>query len=160
MGRSWGDQEWNDALFLWYGLDPPDLSTYCDGCNAKFTIYHTLNCKRGGLVTAHHNELHNGVVDVAGKGFNSSHVRNDPHIFASRAMKRTKATPAGDSGTTDQDGVPPPEVTDQKGDLLIRDLWQNGTDSVHNMPVVNTYAKSHSDLFHPKTGCSLSFSGM
>ena len=33
-----------------------------------------------------------------------------------------------------------PEVTEQKGDLLIRDLWQQGTDSVHNMRVVNTDA--------------------
>ena len=31
-----------------------------------------------------------------------------------------------------------PEVTEQKGDLLIRDLWQQGTDIVHDMRVVNT----------------------
>ena len=30
-----------------------------------------------------------------------------------------------------------------KGDLLIRDLWQNGTDSVNGMRVVNTEAKYH-----------------
>ena len=29
---------------------------------------------------------------------------------------------------------------EQKGDLLIRDLWQQGTDSVHDMRVVNTDA--------------------
>ena len=32
---------------------------------------------------------------------------------------------------------------EQKVNLLIHDLWQNGTDSVHNMRVVNTGAKSH-----------------
>ena len=32
---------------------------------------------------------------------------------------------------------------EQKGDLLIRDLWKNGTDSVHEMSVVNTDDKSH-----------------
>ena len=26
---------------------------------------------------------------------------------------------------------------------MIRDLWQNGTDSVHDMRVMNTYAKYH-----------------
>ena len=36
-----------------------------------------------------------------------------------------------------------PEATEYKVDLLIRDLWQNGTDSVHNMRVVNTDAKPH-----------------
>ena len=58
-------------------------------------------------------------------------------------MKRTKDTPAGAIGTTDQAEAPPPEVTDQKGDLLICDLWLKGTDSVHGMRVVNTDAKSH-----------------
>ena len=35
------------------------------------------------------------------------------------------------------------EATEHKGNLLIRDLWQNGTASVHNMRVVNTDAKYH-----------------
>ena len=58
-------------------------------------------------------------------------------------MKRTKATPAGASGKKYQAGAPPPEVTEKKGGLLIRDLCQNGTDSVHDMRVVNTDDKSH-----------------
>ena len=39
----------------------------------------------------------------------------------------------------------PPEATEQKGDLLLQDLWHNGTDIVHNMRVVNTDAKSYSE---------------
>ena len=35
-------------------------------------------------------------------------------------------------------------ATDQKGNLLIQDLWYNGTESVHNEHVVNTDTKSHS----------------
>ena len=30
-GTKLGAQEWRDALLLWYGLEPPDLPTYCDG---------------------------------------------------------------------------------------------------------------------------------
>ena len=41
--------------------------------------------------------------------------------------------------------MPPLESTEQKSYLLIRDLWQNGTDSVHNMRVTNTDAKYHSE---------------
>ena len=37
-----------------------------------------------------------------------------------------------------------PSSSEQKGDLLIRDLWNNGTNSFHNMRFVNTDAKSHS----------------
>ena len=39
--------------------------------------------------------------------------------------------------------MPQLEATEQKGDLLISDLFQNGTDGVHGMRVVNTDAKSH-----------------
>ena len=49
-------------------------------------------------------------------------------------MKRTKATPAGSNGNSKHTVAP--EVTEQKRDLLIRDLWQQGTDSVHDMRVV------------------------
>ena len=92
---------------------------------------------------ARHNELHDGVADLAGKAFTPSHVRDDPLIYSGRAVKRMKASSDGSSGTTDQAGVLSLEVTEQKGDLLIRELWQNGTDSVHAMRVVNTDAKSH-----------------
>ena len=143
-GTELGAQEWRDALFLRYGLEPPDLLTYCDGCNAKLTICHALDCNRGGLVTERHNEIRDKVADLAGKAFATSHVRDDPLIFVSLSKKRTKAKPARASGTTDRDRAPSPEVTKQKGDLLIHDLWQNGTDSVHDMCVVSTDAKSHS----------------
>ena len=81
-GNELGVQEWRDSLFLSYGLEPPDLPRYCNGCNAKYTIFHTLTCKRGGLVTAIHNELRDRVADLAGKTFTPSHVRDDLLIFA------------------------------------------------------------------------------
>ena len=57
-------------------------------------------------------------------------------------MTRSKAQPTGPSDNTKQEDSPP-EATEQKGDLLIRDLWANGTYSVHDMRVVNTDAKSY-----------------
>ena len=42
-----------------------------------------------------HNELHDGVADLAGKVFTPSRVRDDPLIYSGRALKRAKATPAG-----------------------------------------------------------------
>ena len=81
---------------------------------------------------------------MVGKAFTPSHVCDDPLIFAGCAVKKPKANPDGTSGSTDQDGAAPPEATEQKGDLLIRDLWNNWTYSVHDMRVVNTDAKTHS----------------
>ena len=77
-GTKLGAQEWRDAAFLRYGLEPTDLPKHYDGCNARISICHALNCKRGGLVTARHNELREGVTDLAGKAFTSSHVSDDP----------------------------------------------------------------------------------
>ena len=76
-GTELGAQEWRDDLFLRYGMDPPDLPKYCDGCEAQFSISHTLDCKKGSLVTARHNELHDGVADLVGKAFTPYHVRDD-----------------------------------------------------------------------------------
>ena len=56
-------------------------------------------------------------------------------------MSRTKPKPSGSNliKYTDETTAAP-EVTEQKGDIIIRDLWQQGTDSVHDMRVVNTDA--------------------
>ena len=123
-GTELGSQEWRDAFFLRYGLEPPDLPKYYDGCEAQFSISHDLDCKKGGLVTAHHNELHDGVADLAGKAFTSSHVRDDPLIYSGRDVSRTKPTPAGSTKPNPTGESPAaPEVTEQKGELLIPDLW-------------------------------------
>ena len=79
-GTELGAQEWCDTLFLRYGLEPPDLPTHYDGCKAKFSISHALDCKKGSLVTARHNELRDRVADLARKAFTPSHVRDDPLI--------------------------------------------------------------------------------
>ena len=142
-GTELGAQEWHDALFLRYGLENPDLPKNCDGCQAKFLISHDLDYKKGGLITARHNELHDGVAELAGKAFTPSHVRNNPLIYSGHAVKRKKAAPARASGTSNNAIVQPPEVTEQKGNLLICDLWQQGINSVHDMRVVNTDAFTH-----------------
>ena len=70
-------------------------------------------------------------------------MRNNPLAFAGCAMKRQKAKPSRTIGSTDRDKAPASEAMEQKGYLLIRDLYQNGTDSVHGMRVVNTDTKYH-----------------
>ena len=77
-GKGLGSQEWRDALFLRYGLDPPYLPKYCDSFQDRFSISHALDCKEGGLIMAQHNELRDGVADLADKAFTTSHVRDNP----------------------------------------------------------------------------------
>ena len=93
-GTDLGFQEWRNTFFLWHGLDPPNLPANCGGCQEIFFISHALEYKKGGLITAHHNELRDGVADLDDKAFTPSHVRDDPLIYSDRAEKRTKAAPA------------------------------------------------------------------
>ena len=65
-------------------------------------------------------------------------MRDDPLIYSGRDVKKKKAAPAGAGGTSNHAEVQPPEVTEQKVDLLIRDLCQQGTVSVHDPHVVKT----------------------
>ena len=73
-----------------------------------------------------------------------SHVRNKPLILAGCAVKKPKENTAQSKATTVPSTRPPLEAMEQKGDLLIHDLWNNETESVHDMHVVNKYANSHS----------------
>ena len=141
-GTELGVQEWWDDLFLRYGLEPPDPPQYCDSCNTNFSIWNALDWKWGGLITAGHNDFHDKVAEMAGKYFTPTHVRDDPLIFAGCATKRPKAKPARYKAKST---TPQLDATEQKGDLLLSDLWQNGIDSVHDMRVLNTDTKSHSD---------------
>ena len=71
-------------------------------------------------------------------------MRDDPLIYSGRAVSRKKPTPAGSTEPKPTRETPAaPEVTKQKVDLLIRDFWQQGTDIVHDMRVVNTDALSY-----------------
>ena len=62
-------------------------------------------------------------LDLAGKAFTPAHVRDDPLIYSGHAMSRTKPMPDGSNLTESTDATTAaPEVTEQKGDLLIQDL--------------------------------------
>ena len=69
-----------------------------------------------------HNELRDGVTDLSGKAFTPNHMRDDLLIFAGCAVKRPKASPARSKATKATSATRPLEATEQKGDLLIRDL--------------------------------------
>ena len=64
-----GDQDWCDTFFLCYSVEPPDFPTHCDGCNAKFSVCPSLDCKKGGIIKNHHNNIRDEVADLTGKAF-------------------------------------------------------------------------------------------
>ena len=85
-GIELGAQEWKDSLFLRYGIKTPDLPDHCDGCGMSFDICHALDCKKGGLITALHNKLCDGVTNLVSKSFTPTHVRDEPKIYTGCAV--------------------------------------------------------------------------
>ena len=72
--------EFYDDLYLHYGYTLPDLPIQCNGCHQCFSIEHALQCKKGGLVVAHHNEIHDEVRHLAATTFTPNAVCNEPSI--------------------------------------------------------------------------------
>ena len=135
-----GAQEWREFLFLRYGIKPPKLLSHCDVYGVVLKICHTLECKKGGLIMACNNKLLDGVADLSGKAFTPAHMLRDPKIFTGSAVQGGKAKgKAAAKGKKE----PPTEEGEYKGDLLIRYLWTQGMDSIHEMRVTNTDSVSY-----------------
>jgi hypothetical protein len=50
-------EEFQDNLFIRYGLRPRGLPDHCDGCREPFTVEHGLSCKKGGFVGQQHDNV-------------------------------------------------------------------------------------------------------
>ena len=83
--------QWNlrfrGALHLRYCRTPPNLPTHCDGCGAKFSMAHGLECKKGGLVIQRHDEIKFELQDLAARALIPSVVRDEPQIYQGLAQR-------------------------------------------------------------------------
>ena len=110
--------------------------SYYNGCGAAFFICNALDCNNGDLITARHNELCDEAADLAGNAFTPTHVCENPKFLTGHAV-------CGGKGKYNDKGVPPKDKGELKGNLLIRYLWTEGTDSIHGMRVLNNEAVSY-----------------
>jgi hypothetical protein len=137
-GTELSAQEFRDSILLRYARTPADLPTHCDGCDQKFSVRHALECKKGGLVISRHNEIRDELVDLASKALTPSAVRDEPRIHTSR--------PAVQLSTSDQYPVTRnlrKRQGEERGDVLIRGLWQQGTDAIIDVRITDLDAKSN-----------------
>jgi hypothetical protein len=137
-GTELSAQEFRDSLLLRYARTPADLPTHCDGCAQKFSVRRALECKSGGLVISRHNEIRVELVDLASRAFTPSAVRDEPKIYPCR--------PAVELRTTDQQPVIRnlrKHQGEERGDVLIRGLWQKGTDAIIDVRITDLDAKTN-----------------
>ena len=123
--------EFRDALNFRYGRAPGDLPSHCDGCGEKFSIRHAHACKKGGLVIARHDEIRDELADIASRAFKPSLVRDEPLIHPCRPSEQKAKDEVSKLNSQD------------RGDLLIRNLWARGTDCIIDVRVTDLDAESN-----------------
>jgi hypothetical protein len=116
-GTELSADEYRDSLHMRYGREPAGLQPQCDGCGAKFDTRHALSCRKGGLIIIRHNEIRDELCDMACRAFQPSAIRDEPKIHQGRGTEQ---------GQQDK----PVDDNDNKGDVLIRGLWEKGTDCI------------------------------
>ena len=131
--------EFRDALMLRYARVPSNLPTSCDGCgeSKKFDVNHTLDCKKGGLVTARHDEIRDELRDLLAHVFSPSRIRCEPMI--NPAPMRANGTKTHVPSASSSSGF----LNADRGDLLIRGFWEGSTDTIVDVRVTNLDRKSY-----------------
>ena len=58
-----------------------DLLQHCEGCGAGFSVKHAPSCKKGGLVSIHHDDARDEAGPLAEMALPKSRVSYEPFIF-------------------------------------------------------------------------------
>ena len=132
-GTELGSLEFRDAIRLRYGLSPLNLPDKCDGCGAKHSLDHALTCKVGGLIIQRHDEINKELAHLASLALKQSAIRAEPLINPGSSRTPSNANPSD----------PQAPDTRERGDLLIRNLWENGTDCIIDVRVTDLDAPSY-----------------
>ena len=88
-----------------------------DGCGDPFNLTHTLDCKKGGLVTQQHNEVRDALGDIAAPAYNE--IVREPVVREAAEARGISALVA---------------------DLGVRGVWQPQTEALFDVRVFDTDA--------------------
>eukprot|EP00978_Attheya_sp_CCMP212_P040963 scaffold229254_cov51-Attheya_sp.AAC.7 len=89
-GSILSDLEFRGGLCLCYAMTLQNLPTHCDGCNTKCNIDHALNCKKGGLVIARHQEVKDELGFLATLATSPNAVGNPIHALMFNLLQTMK----------------------------------------------------------------------
>ena len=111
--------EFRDAMAIRYYFGMKGLPSACDGCGENFDLNHALNCKKGGLVTARHNEARDLNCDLCALA-GLAQVTSEPILQESM----------GD----DTKGL--------RADWSVRGFWEHQRVALFDICILNADAKS------------------
>jgi hypothetical protein len=130
-GAELSADEFCNSLAIRYGRTPNRLQPTCDGCGAMFSACHAFACAKGGLVIFRHNEIYDELFGMASKAFTPFVVRNEPKINPWCAAKEGTYKPLA--------------KTEERGDVLMQGLLEQGTDFILDVRVMDTDEKTYKD---------------
>jgi len=138
-----GEGEFRDGLLMRYMSEPSDLPSHCDGCGKKFGLKHALDCKTGGLITARHDELRDELCVVGTQAYSPAAIRDEPYVKSGRNRSGQDQEAADDSPVRVITRKRGEEEGELRGDLSIRGLWNRQTDTIIDVRITNSDAKSY-----------------
>jgi len=110
--------EFRDALAIRYNFTPKRIPDMCDGCGEQFNMTHALNCKKGGLVTARHNEARDLNCDLC-------------HLAG---LHQIISEPVPQEASDNQPGL--------RADWKVRGFWDAQRDALFDICILNADASS------------------
>ena len=113
-------QEFRDALAIRCKKPLLSIPPFCDGCGSPSSLDHFLICRKGGLITQHHNEIRDAIGDLA--SLVGSCVKREPIV---------KNAHDDDSG----------EVL--IADLCVRGVWLSQVEALFDIRIIDTDAQSY-----------------
>ena len=133
-------EEWRDNARLRYGMRPLGLCDRCDGCGARFTVEHALQCSKGGLVVLRHDNVQDEAGELCSNALAPSRVSYEPPIFYGTDVLAGQRS--GDKGSQSKPRHDAPG-DEARGDVLVYGLWRKGQGCVLDVRVTDTDAKSY-----------------
>ena len=110
-----------------------------------------MECKKGSLILLRHNEIRDELAFLASQALTPSSVRDEPFIYPCRPATMESSPATGLPATTDPATPPSPVERNlrknagsaERGDILIRNCWTQGTDCIIDVRVTDTDAASY-----------------
>ena len=164
-GTSLSANEWRDNVRLRYNHIPLDMPSHCDGCGAKMTVEHALQCKCGGLVHIRHDDVGDEWGHLNGCASSNGRVTREPRIHSSVCRRTAEATTQGTAqaattrraagatgtaqaatagnaaGATGNDNNN--QINGERGDVGVHGFWERGRPCIFDVRITDTDARSH-----------------